>query len=367
MTVAGGKAILKIEDLRLSYGVGPKLHEVLKGVSLTVERGEFFTLLGPSGCGKTTVLRSIAGLETPGSGGISIAGGRVFGSGINLPTERRDIAMVFQSYAIWPHMTVAQNVSFPLETAGLGRAERDERIRSALAMVGLSAYADRSATLLSGGQQQRVALARALVKDAKLILLDEPLSNLDAKLRDQMRSELRDLQKRIDTTAIYVTHDQDEAMSMSDRVALMRAGELVEIGKPEDLYLRPSKRFTAEFLGRPLFLPVRSQRQTQAGAVFDTPLGEVETRRGAGGPVNEIAIRPEHVELSGDDGGANGIAALVTGRVFSGRLVEYEIRVGETLLPVHTTSRRLFEIGQRVRAHIDPQNWIVLDDPARAS
>jgi len=244
--------MLTLSELRMDYPLGYGTVAALQGISLEVAAGEFFTLLGPSGCGKTTVLRSIAGLETPTGGAIRIAGDTVFSAeqGINVPPNRRDISMVFQSYAIWPHMTVGANVAFPLEGTRLSRAERNAEVQRALDLVGLGGHAERPAPLLSGGQQQRVALARAFVKNAKLLLLDEPLSNLDAKLREQMRDELRDLQKRVGTTTVYVTHDQDEALAMSDRIAMMRDGRVVEIGSPEDLYLRPRKRFTAEFLGR---------------------------------------------------------------------------------------------------------------------
>ncbi len=356
--------MLEVDNLQLTYRSGDLSHHALKGVSLSVGRGEFFTLLGPSGCGKTTCLRSIAGLENPDTGRISIHGTTVFKDGASVPIEKRDIAMVFQSYAVWPHMTVAQNVSFPLEMARVGRAERDERVRKALAMVGLEPYADRSATMLSGGQQQRVALARALVKNAKLILLDEPLSNLDAKLRDQMRVELRELQQRIDTTAIYVTHDQDEAMSMSDRVALMRAGELIELGNPAELYLRPRHRFTAEFLGQATFLPARFERDEEQGAVFSTALGTVVTvqRRYNEASTHTLAVRPEHVHIGTADELPDGLDATVVSRIFSGRMLEYVVRIGETVLPAHATSRLLFSTGDRVKVSIAAENWIVLED-----
>ena len=222
----------------------------VRAVSFDVAPGEFFTLLGPSGCGKTTTLRSIAGLETPDSGEIAIDGVSVFSSANRtvVPVAKRDIAMVFQSYAIWPHMTVRENVAFPLEAMGVNGAEAKRRIESALSIVGLTAFADRPAPMLSGGQQQRVALARAIVKQAKVLLLDEPLSNLDAKLREQMRVELRDLQRRIGTTAIYVTHDQDEALSLSDRIAVMKDGAIVEQGEAEALFAAPKEPYTQALL-----------------------------------------------------------------------------------------------------------------------
>ncbi|RZJ17560.1 MAG: ABC transporter ATP-binding protein, partial [Haliea sp.] len=248
--------MVDIQDLWLTYpgAANPSVH----GISLSIQSGEFLTLLGPSGCGKTTTLRSVAGLETPTTGTISIGGKPVFSSApkCNVPTHARDIAMVFQSYAIWPHMTVGQNVAFPLDVMKLPREESRRRVAEALDMVGLGSYAERSATQLSGGQQQRVAIARALVRRSAVMLLDEPLSNLDAKLREQMRVELRDLLKQVGMTAIYVTHDQEEALMLSDRIVLMNAGRLVEIGTPRSLYLSPVSVFGATFLGAAEVVPV---------------------------------------------------------------------------------------------------------------
>jgi iron(III) transport system ATP-binding protein len=248
--------MVDIKDLWLTYPGA--LHPSVHGISLAIQPGEFLTLLGPSGCGKTSTLRSVAGLETPTSGSIAIGARSVFDSAAktHVPTHARDIAMVFQSYAIWPHMTVGQNVAFPLDVMKLPADESRRRVAEALDMVGLGALGARSATQLSGGQQQRVAIARALVRRAAVMLLDEPLSNLDAKLREQMRVELRDLLKRVGMTAIYVTHDQEEALMLSDRIALMNAGRLVEIGTPRALYLSPSTAFGATFLGAAEIVPV---------------------------------------------------------------------------------------------------------------
>jgi iron(III) transport system ATP-binding protein len=354
--------MLALDQVRMDYALGDRAVPALRGVDLEVAAGEFFTLLGPSGCGKTTALRSIAGLETPTGGRISIGGEAVFdaATGLNLPPNRRDISMVFQSYAIWPHMTVGANVAFPLETMPLSRAERATRVREALELVGLGGYAERPAPLLSGGQQQRVALARALVKNAKILLLDEPLSNLDAKLREQMRDELRSLQRRVGTTTVYVTHDQDEALAMSDRIALMRAGEIVETGTPEQLYLRPRKRFTAEFLGRTVILT-----GTPVDGGLRTAVGIVKADGGAGlaGGAKNVMFRPEHIRLSAEaPQGDNTFAGVVTERRFAGRLVDYTVTVNGVALPVQTTSATMLPDGQAVAVSIPRERCVLLDE-----
>src|SRR5215471_19765246 len=222
------------------------------GISFSVDRGEIFTLLGPSGCGKTTTLRLVAGLEEPDDGEILIEGASVAAprEGIFLAAEKRRLGMVFQSYAIWPHLSVFENVAFPLRVRRESFDVVQQRVRQALETVGLAGLADRGATQLSGGQQQRVALARALVYEPAILLLDEPLSNLDAKLREQMRFEIRELQKKLELTVLYVTHDQHEAMTLSDRIAVVHRGRFDQVGTPTEVYETPSTSFAAEFLGR---------------------------------------------------------------------------------------------------------------------
>jgi iron(III) transport system ATP-binding protein len=359
--------MLALADLRMDYPLGDRTLPALQGISLEVAAGEFFTLLGPSGCGKTTVLRSIAGLETPTGGAIRIAGEVVFSAtqGINVAPNRRDISMVFQSYAIWPHMTVGANVAFPLETMPLSRAERSEHVRRTLELVGLAGYAERPAPQLSGGQQQRVALARALVKNAQLLLLDEPLSNLDAKLREQMRDELRDLQRRVGTTTIYVTHDQDEALAMSDRIALMRDGRVVETGSPEDLYLRPRKRFTAEFLGRTVILSGTPKESSANGHALQTSIGVVVAAVGAdlAARARRVMFRPEHILLREDGAaGENAWPGIVTARRFAGRLVDYTVMVNETAIPVQTTSATMLPVGANVTMSIPSERCVLLEE-----
>src|SRR5687767_9366409 len=240
--------MLQVTELRKTFHTDRGGVRAVEDISFTVEEGRFFTLLGPSGCGKTTTLRCLAGLERPESGTIRLDDRVLSGDARFVPTHARDIGMVFQSYAIWPHMSVFDNVAFPLEVAEPrpGKPEIARAVAEALALVGLEGLEDRPAPQLSGGQQQRLALARALVRKPKLLLLDEPLSNLDAKLRERMRIELRQLQRRLGITTIYVTHDQGEALFLSHRIAVMHAGKIVQEGAPRDLYREPASGFVAD-------------------------------------------------------------------------------------------------------------------------
>ena len=359
--------MLEVDQLRKRYDRTDAAAFAVREVSFSVQPGEFFTLLGPSGCGKTTTLRSIAGLEMPDEGEIRIAGTTVFSSarGIAVPVNRRDIAMVFQSYAIWPHMTVGQNVAFPLEAMGVPSAEASRRIERALEMVGLAEFRDRPAPLLSGGQQQRVALARAFVKEARILLLDEPLSNLDAKLREQMRVELRDLQRRVGTTAMYVTHDQEEAMSLSDRVAVMNEGRIVELAAPRALYLRPRSRFAAQFVGQADLLECTVVGAEGGHWTVDTPIGRLQAIPSSPEAMPSgrasLLIRPEHIGLrAGAVGAGNEVAGVIERLVFSGRIVEYFVRVGERSVRVQGTSRDPFESGQTVAMMLPPEHCVVV-------
>jgi iron(III) transport system ATP-binding protein len=353
--------MLTVAGLHKSYDRARENAFAVRDVALDVAEGEFFTLLGPSGCGKTTTLRGIAGLETPDAGEIAIAGTTVFSSSrrIALPVAKRDIAMVFQSYAIWPHMTVAENVRFPLDALGVVGADAARRVGRALEMVGLAAFRDRPAPLLSGGQQQRVALARAVVKEARLLLLDEPLSNLDARLREQMRVELRDLQRRVGTTAIYVTHDQEEAMALSDRVAVMNEGRVVECAAPRDLYMNPRTAFAARFVGQADLLPCAVVSRDGALTWLDTPLGRIASEGEPPGGALSLLIRPEHIEFGGD--GANVLNGIIRRVVFSGRLVEYVVEVAPgSTLRVQGTSATLRAEGEPVRLRLPPERCVML-------
>jgi len=363
--------MLRVANLTKLYGTASGGFGV-RDVSFSVRAGEFFTLLGPSGCGKTTTLRSIAGLEEPSEGEIEINGELVYsrGHGVLVPTERRQISMVFQSYAVWPHLTVGQNVGFPLEVQKMPAAEIRARVEATLAMVGLAGLADRPAPFLSGGQQQRVALARAIVKGAPVLLLDEPLSNLDAKLREDMRAELRDLQRRIGTTAVYVTHDQEEALAMSDRVAVMNAGGIVELGTPQALYFAPQTAFTARFIGQADLWPCRLLPKRGDAVVVEAPWGHVHSRcvPAALGDSVALMVRPEHVEIVHADPPSltNVFTAVVAKTVFAGKLVEYVVRLGESSIRVQCTSLRIWEPGNEIRIRLPPERCVIVNGDAVA-
>ncbi|KAA3631915.1 MAG: ABC transporter ATP-binding protein [Proteobacteria bacterium] len=318
--------MIKLTNIKKTYRGTSQ--PAVDGLSLEVEEGQLVTLLGSSGCGKTTTLRCLAGLEEPDAGEITIDGETVYSSqrGINLPASRRRLGMVFQSYAIWPHMTVFENVAFPLRCEGKPQPEVDEAVHWALSLVNLDEYAQRRAPLLSGGQQQRVALARAVVNRPRVLLLDEPLSNLDAKLRDQMRLELRQLLKGLKITAVYVTHDQDEAYSLSDVTALMNGGRIVEYGLPIDIYARPKTAFGAEFLG--LFTKfegtvVRTCSPQQVNV--KSPLGEITCQCHDSLPEGskvDVYLRPEEIDVlaRGDE---NSFDVSVTEIIRLGSIVEW--------------------------------------------
>ncbi len=310
-------------------------------ISFDVDEGRFFTLLGPSGCGKTTTLRCLAGLERPNDGVIFI-GAQVVSSPrdrIFVPPHQRDIGMVFQSYAIWPHMTVFENVAFPLRVGKKRYPERDVRAKviRALSVVQLDALADRPAPKLSGGQQQRLALARALVGEPKVLLLDEPLSNLDAKLREQMRVELRELQRRLGITTIYVTHDQSEALAMSNTIAVMNDGKIMQMGHPRDIYQSPANQFVADFIG--------STNLVQ-GTVRALAPGKIETAHGAlecaipqgiaAGDAVLVSLRPENINLHAEKpANTNNVwEGRVQIAVFLGEMYDCQILVGEQLMRV---------------------------------
>ncbi|WP_303814626.1 ABC transporter ATP-binding protein [Acidaminococcus timonensis] len=300
--------------------------------NLEVQDGEFVSFLGPSGCGKSTTLRMIAGFERPTEGNI-LLGDQVVSSAesnVFVPPEKRNIGMVFQSYAVWPHMTVAENVAYPLKIQKVPREERDKRVKEALEMVHLDRYGERYPSQLSGGQQQRVALARALIAQPGLLLLDEPLSNLDAKLRESMRFEISSLQKRLGITVIYVTHDQSEAMTMSDRIVVMNAGVVQQVGKPYDVYTHPANKMVADFIGLVNFLPaeVKEDRIFVKGTQVSFP-------NTAGLPRGDavLGVRPENITLSKTGGMLQG---QVKHRFYMGDAVDYRIQVGQQVLRVIT-------------------------------
>ena len=361
--------MLTVDGLTKRYALDASGVLALDKFSIDVKPGEFLTFLGPSGCGKSTALRCIAGLEQPDQGIIRIGERTVYSSSQNilLPAHQRDYAMVFQSYAIWPHMTVFENVAFPLRAAGVREQELTKRTLDALEIVGLGPMADRSATLLSGGQQQRVALARAVVRNAKLLLLDEPLSNLDAELRLAMRRELRDLQQQLGVTTIYVTHDQDEALSLSDRIVVMKSGRIVEIGTPQQLYLEPKSAFTARFIGQSDLITAEVLRNDGESKLLKTGMGELRAGVGtlpAAAKEAALLVRPEHIELHPvgvpSRGGVNQFQGVIREARFSGKIVEYSVDVGEGSLRAQALSTRVWEPGDRVVVQIQENRCVVM-------
>jgi iron(III) transport system ATP-binding protein len=361
-------AMLEVEGLvkRFSVGRAEDFATVaVAGIDLTVAKGEFFTLLGPSGCGKTTTLRAIAGLERPDAGRI-VLDGRVLYSATErrwVPANRRGIGMVFQSYAIWPHMDVFANVAFPLQEGSERRLGRDEirsRVRQALAVVQLDGLVDRKATQLSGGQQQRLALARALVMEPPLLLLDEPLSNLDAKLREEMRFEIKRLQHELGVTAIYVTHDQVEALAISDTVAVMHDGRIEHLGPPDEVYRRPATRFVAEFVGAGNFIDATIVAQADGSVELMAPYGPLRAASPAGAPVIgarvAVLVRPQDITIrpAVADGGSEWIGR-VTERAFLGDAIDYVVQLGDQPIRVrsHPTVRLDLEAPVRLEIPID--------------
>jgi len=351
-----GNVLLEFSNVVKRYGDTT----VVDGISFTVAPGEFFTLLGPSGCGKTTTLRLLAGLETPNAGEITLLGRTLAAPAkdIFVPIDKRNMGMVFQSYAIWPHLTVFENVAFPLRVRGEPKASIKKRVLEALEVVGLKGYENRGSTELSGGQQQRVALARAIVYTPALLLLDEPLSNLDVKLREQMRVELHALHKRLNLAVVYVTHDQSEALALSDRIAVVNQGKLEQVGKPAELYEHPHTRFVGDFLGRTIILK-GTMRKSAGESVVDvlgagrvTVNGEAAFDDGTG---VRILSRPEDISLlPGGELAPNQVIGKVEHVAYMGDHLEYTIgAAGRTLvLPAH--KRDNYPIGSDVRIVFDP-------------
>jgi iron(III) transport system ATP-binding protein len=353
---------IRADGLVKQFGEQRALHEV----SFSAKDGELFTLLGPSGCGKSTTLMSIAGLQTPEEGRIAVGGDVVFDAehGLNIPAERRNLGVVFQSYAVWPHMTVSENLAFPLQVRRRKRKEIAARVTEVLGLVEMQQYADRYPHQLSGGQQQRVALARALVYSPSVLLLDEPFSNLDAKLRERARTWVKELQHSLGLTTLFVTHDQDEALSMSDRVLVMSEGVVQQLGTPEEIYRRPANRFVAEFVGRVNLISgtVAAWEHGRALVEFGgRSVWVVAERQPPSRSEVTVAVRPEalRVEAAATSvmNGGNTFEARVRAVSFLGDHYEFDLDAGELSLLAQSPNP---VPDERVKVHLPPDACTVL-------
>ncbi|MDX2156506.1 MAG: ABC transporter ATP-binding protein [Hyphomicrobiaceae bacterium] len=358
------KTRIEVKDLVVRYA-GDVL--AVNGVSFNVGHGEHVTLLGPSGCGKTTTLRAIAGLESPSGGSIAIEGRPMYSAAerINIPAESRGVSMVFQSYAVWPHMTVFDNVAYGLRVRKQSAGEIRESVDRALGLVQMRHLADRPASKLSGGQQQRVALARAIAFSPTVVLFDEPLSNLDAKLRAEMRVELRELQSRLGITSVYVTHDQEEALAISDRVIVMNVGVIEQIGTPEEIYNRPRNRFVADFVGSANLIKGRVRGAVQNGRItFDADGGHVLQAiapAALSGRETEVAVRTAYIDVG--EGGLqdNSMPGTVRRRMFHGDFVQYVVDCSTGPIIVRRPPTNLIEEGAPVTLSFSTEACVLLE------
>jgi ABC-type Fe3+/spermidine/putrescine transport system ATPase subunit len=360
------RASIEVRDLVVRYGGVV----AVRGVSFAVGAGEHLTLLGPSGCGKTTTLRAIAGLERPTSGAISIGGVTVFSSSpsVNVAAERRGLSMVFQSYAIWPHMSVFDNVAYGLRVRKCPEAEVATRVREALDLVQLGDLGARSASKLSGGQQQRVALARAFVFSPSVLLFDEPLSNLDAKLRAEMRVELKELQRRLDITSVYVTHDLEEALAISDRIVVMRDGVIEQIGTPGEIYDRPRNTFVADFVGSANLIRGRRRPdlerdglvvlETAGGALVHGTALDRQPGAEALIAVRTVRLRLEHARPATS---VNAWPARVRRRVFQGDFTQYHVDWDGRQLIIRSAATDALDEGDEVFVTVEPRHCVLLE------
>ena len=357
---------IRIQGVSKRYRAEGKIITALDNVNLTIPSNQIFTLLGPSGCGKTTLLRCIVGLEAPDVGEIRIGDQIVWSKekNISVPPEKRGLGMVFQTYAIWPHMNVFDNVAYPLQIRGLARDLIRQKVQKTLEFVKLEGFEERPATKLSGGQQQRVALARALVAEPKVILFDEPLSNLDAKLREETRKELKTFLGKLQITAVYVTHDRVEALALSDSIAVMRAGCIVEVGTPQKIYFDADHRFVADFIGRANLVKATVVAQENGHTVVDSGLGTLACQRRdlhIGVEVT-LCLRPEFIRIV--RGQAADARNVVNGRVeslvFVGEAYEAEIRAGNELLLAKTHPDVPLKEGEAVSFSLDPEHCLLV-------
>ena len=347
-------SVITISNVCKSFGEV----EVLKNFNDEFKDGEFITLLGPSGCGKTTMLRIIAGFEKPTSGEIKFDGVTVSGNGVFVPPEKREIGMVFQSYAVWPHMNVFDNVAYPLKIKKFKKDVIKTKVNEVLDTVHLSQYADRMPSQLSGGQQQRVALARALVAEPKLLLLDEPLSNLDAKLRESMRYEIKEIQKKLGITVVYVTHDQVEAMTMSDRVFVINRGVVQQVGTPLEIYRHPVNQFVADFVGKVNFVKAVAKN----GYVEFEGVDEKLSYKGDLKGEVEVAIRPENIVVVKENGELKGEVVAI---YYLGDEIDLRVKLSDTVTIRVITGTHVFDTiktGDKIELNI--QEYIVYPEPS---
>lgn len=358
--------MVRVEGLTKHFRVGNRTIQAVGGVTFSIPQGAFFTLLGPSGCGKTTILRCIAGLEQPDAGEVWLDERLVYSHsrGTAIPPHRRDLGVVFQSYAIWPHMTVYENAAFPLEVRRRPAGEVRRRVREVLELVGLDGLEARPAPSLSGGQQQRLALARALVHAPKVLLLDEPLSNLDAKLREQLGRELKSIQRRVGVTTCYVTHDQAEALTLSDLVGVMTEGRLIQTGPPREVYAHPHDPFVAWFVGAANLLPGRLET-VNGIAMVTTACGSLRCASPNGLPSGEVllCLRPEDIKIMTDrpvTDGLNVWSGILEDVVFSGESSEAYVRVTGTTLRARGAGTAFPPAGTTVYVVFPPERCVVV-------
>ena len=351
---------LRLVNIVKTYGKS----KAIDNLNLIVEDGELLTLLGPSGCGKTTTLRAVIGFVTTESGEIYIGDRKIS----DIPPEKRGIGLVFQNYALWPHMTVYQNLAFGLQLKKMSRDQIKKKVAEGLSIVKLEGLEDRYPRQLSGGQQQRVALARALVLEPDILLLDEPLSNLDALLREQMRFEIAQLHRQYGLTTIYVTHDQTEAMVISDRIAVLDKGRLMQLGTPMEIYSHPANKFVAGFMGTTNFIRGEVEDITGDYAAVKTSDGLILQGRGRGlqkGQEVEVAVRPENIEFlseSPDSNALNIFDAKITRATYVGELIDYQLHIRQSLIRAKGDVRTKRAAGETVKIHIDPNQLSVLQD-----
>ncbi|GAB1431955.1 ABC transporter ATP-binding protein [Spirochaetota bacterium] len=361
---------IKIRGLKKHFYSEGKLIKALDGVNLDIEANKIFTLLGPSGCGKTTLLRCIVGLETPDEGEIQIGNTIVWSKDkkIYVPTEKRELGMVFQTYAIWPHMDVFNNVAYPLQNMKLPKDDIARRVAKVLDFVQLSGFEKRPSTRLSGGQQQRVALARALVAEPKVILFDEPLSNLDAKLREETRKELKTFLGELNITAVYVTHDRVEALALSDIIGVMNAGNIVEQGSPTKIYFDADHRFVADFIGRANIIPAKIRSQEGPYTEVDTPIGRFSCQKRSFDAKDELmlCIRPEFINFESPDNKGderdnfNRVTGQIKQMIFVGEVFETEISIGDTGLMAKLDPETKYKEGDKLVLAIKPGHCLLV-------